>query len=132
MTDSTVLLCRIAGPVLLLRALSIAIDRRHFETMVAGLEREVDTVTFSFFPIALLMVCLGLGATYHDTSSLAALLLQAMIWIGAIKATALILWPRAVVQKARILLRAGFLGVVLIVCCVVGGCFTWVGWVAHH
>jgi hypothetical protein len=125
-----VLLCRIIGPVLLVRAVSIVLDRRHFDAMVAGLEHEVTTVAFSIVPIALLMACLGLAATYTDTSSPAALLIHVIIWAGMLKTSALILFPRVLAAKARLLLRAGFLNVVLAVCCGVGGYFTWFGWLA--
>lgn len=128
--ELTSLLCKVIGPVLLLRAVSILIDRRHFAEMVAGLEREVTTVSFSLFPIALLMACLALAATHTDTSSLAAVLIHVMIWAGMVKASALILFPRLVTRKARVLVRAGFLNVVLLACIGVGGYFTWFGYVA--
>jgi hypothetical protein len=128
--ELTSLICKVVGPVLLLRAVSILVDRRHFAEMVAGLEREVTTVSFSLFPIALLMACLGLAATHTDTSSLAAILIYVMIWAGMVKASALILVPRLVATKARVLVRAGFLNVVLLACLVVGGYFTWFGYLA--
>jgi hypothetical protein len=43
---------------------------------------------------------------------------------------ALILFPAAVAGKARILERAGFLNIVLVVCLLVGGYFTWFGYFA--
>jgi len=46
-----------------------------------------------------------------------------------IKGSALILFPNAVVAKARVLRRAGFLNVVLVVCFTVGGYFTWFGYI---
>jgi hypothetical protein len=126
----TSLLAKIIGPVLLLRALSILIDRKHFAAMLAGLEREVTTVSFSFFPIALLMTCIALAVVHSDSSSLAAILIRIIAYGGMVKATALILFPHAVVAKARLLERAGFLSVVLFVCLVVGGYFTWFGYFA--
>lgn len=130
--EVTALLCKVIGPVLLVRALSILIDRRHFDAMVAGLDREVATITFSFFPIALLMACLGVLAVHEDTTTLAGLTVWAMALGGALKATALILFPAAVAAKVGLLVRAGFLNVVLAVCLGVGGYFTWFGWVAHR
>ncbi len=44
---STPLLSRIIGPVLVLRGISILIDRRHFGAMLDGLDREATTVSFS-------------------------------------------------------------------------------------
>ena len=38
---TTLIVCRVLGPVLLLRALSILIDRKHFEDMIRNVEREV-------------------------------------------------------------------------------------------
>ena len=126
--ELTSLLAKVIGPVLLLRALSIAIDRKHFVAMLAGLEREVATVSFSLFPIALLMGCITLAVAHSDTSSLAALLIHAIAWGGIVKASALILCPRLVASKARVLEQHGILAVVLVVCFVVGGYFTWFGY----
>lgn len=126
--ELTALIAKVIGPVLLLRALSIAIDRKHFVAMLAGLEREVATVSFSLFPIALLMGCVTLAVTHSDTSSLAAVLIHAIAWGGIVKASALILCPRLVAAKAQVLERHGILAVVLVVCFVVGGYFTWFGY----
>lgn len=128
--ELTSLIAKMVGPVLLLRAISILINRRHFIDMLAGLPREVTTVSFSLFPIALLMTCIAIAAVHSDASSLAAILIRLIAWGGIIKASALILFPSAVVAKARLLERAGFLNVVLLVCVLVGGYFTWFGYVA--
>ncbi len=132
--EITVFVTRILGPVLLLRAFSILIDRRHFAAMIEGLDREVDTVSFSLFPIAMLMSFIALATIHTDTSSLAALLIHAIAWLGMIKTSAVILFPRAVVAKAQLLGRTGFLNVVLVMCFAVGAYFTWFGWVgfAHR
>lgn len=126
----TSLIAKVVGPVLLLRGVSILIDRSHFTDMLAALDREVSTVSFSVFPIALLITCLALAAVHSDRSSIAALLIRIMLWGGIIKASALILFPRLVVAKAQLLGRADFLGVVLVVCFVLGGYFTWFGYFA--
>lgn len=128
--ELTSFVAKIVGPVLLLRALSIVLDRQHFVSMLAGLEWEVTTVSFSFFPIALLMTCTALATTPADTSTVAGVLVRVIAWGGILKAAALILFPRAVVAKARAFERAGFLNVVLVVCFVVGGYFTWFGYIA--
>ena len=128
--ETTVLVARIIGPVLLLRAVSIVIDRRHFVAMIRGLDREVETVSFSLFAIAMLMAFIALANVHTDTSTPAALLVHAIAWLGMIKASALVLFPRAVVAKAQLLERAGFLNVVLAVCLVVGAYFTWFGYLA--
>ncbi len=128
----TSLIAKIVGPVLLLRSLSILIDRQHFVAMLGGLEREVATVSFSLVPIALLMACIALAVVHTDSSSLAAILIRLMAWGGIAKASALILFPNAMVAKAQLLGRSGFLSVVLLVCLLVGGYFTWFGYFASR
>jgi hypothetical protein len=98
--------------------------------MVRGLDREVTTVSFSFFPIVLFMACITLAVVHSDISSLAAILIHVIAWAGMAKGVALILFPAAVARKARILERAGFLNIVLVVCLLVGGYFTWFGYFA--
>ena len=117
----------VVGPVLLLRALSILIDPAHFGALVHGLDREIATVSFSVFPIALLMVCIAGAAVHTDGSSLAAILIRLIFWGGMLKAAALILFPGFVVSKAQGLERAGFLHVVTVVTLVAGSYFTWFG-----
>lgn len=129
--ELTSLIAKVVGPVLLLRAMSILLDRKHFAGMVRGLDREVTTVSFSLFPIALLMTCITLAVVHSDTSSVAAILVHVMAWGGILKASALILFPGVVVAKARALERAGFLNVVLVVCFLVGGYFAWFGYFAR-
>lgn len=125
--ELTELVSKVVGPVLLLRAVSILLDRRHFLEMLRGLDREITTVSFSLFPIALLMTCIALAVCHSDTSSLAAILVHVIAWGGILKSSALILFPGMVVAKARVLERAGFLNVVLVVCLLVGAYFTWYG-----
>ena len=125
---TTALIAKIIGPVLLLRAVSILMDRQHFDAMMTGLDREIATIAFSFFPVALLMGCIAILVLHSDPSGLAGILIQAMAWGGAAKASALILFPHAVVRKVALLQRAGFLNVVLTVCFLVGGYFTWIGY----
>lgn len=124
----TSLIAKVVGPVLLLRGVSILVDRPHFTDMLAALDREVSTVSFSVFPIALLITCLALVAVHSDRSSIAAVLIRIMLWGGIVKASALILFPRLVVAKAQLLGRADFLSVVLVVSFVLGGYFTWFGY----
>jgi hypothetical protein len=128
--DVTSFIAKVVGPVLLLRAISILMHRRHFVDMVRGLDREVGTVSFSLFPIALLMTCIGIVVVHSDSSTPAAVLIHLMAWGGIVKASGLILFPHAMAAKARLLERAGFLTVVLVVCLVVGAYFTWFGYFA--
>jgi len=126
----TTLIAKIVGPVLLLRALSILIDREHFVAMLGRLDREVATVSFSAFPVALLVTCITLAVVHSDSSSVAAILIRLMAWGGIVKASALMLFPGAVAAKAQVLGRADVLSAVLLVCAAVGGYFTWFGYVA--
>lgn len=126
--ETTILVSKILGPVLLIRGISILIDRKHFLLMLDGLEKEIHTVSFSLFPIALLMATIALTVLHREYSSLAAILIQVIAWGGMIKATALILFPRLVVAKAHLIGRAGFLEVVWFVCITVGGYFIWFGY----
>lgn len=126
--ETTVFLSRIIGPVLLLRGLSILVDRRHFAAMLEGLEREASTVSFSLVPVALLMAGLAIVALHADAASPAAVLIHLIAWGGILKASALILFLRAVVAKARVLGRAGFLSVVSVVCLLIGGYLCWFGY----
>lgn len=126
--DFTLLFAQVVGPVLLLRALSIALDREHFRAMMDGLERELATVSFSLFPIALFMTCAAIALRHDDLSSPAAWIVRLVAWGGLLKATALILAPRMVLAKVALLGRAGFLNVVLAVCLAVGAYLTWFGY----
>lgn len=126
--DLTSFIAKVVGPVLLLRAVSILIDRRHFVDMVRGLDRELTSVSFSAFPIALLMTSIGVAVVHSDLSTPAAVLIRIMVWGGILKGSALILFPRVMAAKARMLERAGFLTVVVVVCLVVGAYFTWFGY----
>lgn len=126
--DFTLLFAQIVGPVLILRALSIVIDREHFDEMLAGLEGEITTVSFSLFPIALFMTCAALAIMHDDLSSPAAILIRIIAWVGMLKASALILFPKVVMAKAQMLGKAGFLNVVLVMSFLVGAYFTWFGY----
>lgn len=130
--DTTSLVARIVGPVLLLRAVSILLDPKHFSEMVGGLETEVTTVSFSLFPIALVMTCIAVALVHRDTSTVAALLIHAIAWGGIIKGSALILWPHVVVRKAAVIARAGFLQVVAVMTTLVGAYFTWFGYLGYR
>lgn len=127
---TTLFIARIIGPVLILRAVSILIDRRHFIEMLEGLEREAATVSFSLFPIALNMAGVAIVVLHRDTSSIAAILIHIMAWGAILKSSALILFPKLVVAKARRFGQAGFLNVVLAMTLFVGVYFTWFGYFA--
>ena len=49
--ETTLFLAKIVGLVLLLRAISILIDRKHFLEMLGRIEEESKTVAFSIFSI---------------------------------------------------------------------------------
>jgi hypothetical protein len=128
--DLTKAISKIIGPVLLLRAASILIDRNHFLEMLRGLDGEVATVSFSMFPIALLMAFISLAMVPLESGTLAALLLRLIAWGGILKTSALILVPRVVVAKVHVIEQAGILNVVLAGCFAVGAYFTWFGYFA--
>lgn len=125
--DLTTLVARIVGPVLLVRGVSIVIDRQHFVKMVQGLDHEISTVSFSLFPIALMMAGIALVLN-RDLSTMAGVLIYVMAWGAILKSAGLILMPRVMAAKARALASAGFISVVLVVCFLVGGYFTWFGY----
>jgi hypothetical protein len=126
--ETTLLLSKILGPVLLLRGLSILIDRQHVVAMLDGLGKEATSAAFSVFPVVLLMASIALAVTHSDTSSPAAILLHVIAWGGILKGTLLILWPKAVLANASYVGKAGFLHVVWVVCTGLGAYFTWFGY----
>jgi hypothetical protein len=128
--EETIIISKIIGPVLLIRGISILLDRKHFMEMLDGLEREATTVAFSLFPVVLLMGFIALAILHKDSSSLAAILIKVIAWGGMLKTTAVMLFPRSVVAKARLLGQAGFINVVWFVCLLVGGYFAWFGYFA--
>lgn len=128
--ETTLFLSKIVGPVLLVRGISILYDREHFKQMVAGLPREVATVSFSLFPVALMMAGIAILLTLDHTSSLASLIFLLMGWGAIIKASLLMMFPKLIVAKARVLVEGGFLNVVLSTCLAMGAYLTWFGYFA--
>ncbi len=86
--ELTLLLAKIVGPVLVLRAVSILIDRQHFAELLDQVEEESKTISFSMFPVAMLMSAIAVVNVHHDTSSLAAIIFHIIAW-GMIVAIAL-------------------------------------------
>lgn len=125
--ETTIFLSKVIGPVLVLRGISILIDRKHFAAMLRGVEKEISTVSFSLFPIALVMSCIALALVHKDTSSIAAIFLHIIAWGGMLKGSLLILFPHVISAKARMIGDAGFIYVVTAVCLGVGAYFTWFG-----
>lgn len=128
MTTLTLVLARVLGPLLILRGLSILIDRRHFESLLEGLEREVETISFSMVPVFLFIGFGTLLVLHWDFSSPAATLITLMAIGGTLKTSVLILFPGLMVTKARALGRLGFLRVVWVASLTVGAVLTWAGW----
>lgn len=128
--EMTLLLSQIVGPVLILRAISILIDRKHFLAMIDQIEDESKTIAFSMFPIAMLMTGIAIAVTHTDTSSIAAILFHLIAWGMIIKTSLLILFPKLLARKARLLNLAGFLNVVLLSCAAIGTYLTWFGYFA--
>ena len=74
------------------------------------------------------MASIALAATHSDTSSIAALLLHVIAWLGIVKGTLLILWPKVVLAQARHFGKAGFLHGAWVACAGIGIYFTWFGY----
>ncbi len=126
----TLVLAKVLGPLLVLRGLSLIVDRPHFQAMLRGLDQEVSTVSFSMIPVALFAAGALLVTAGADSSTAAGILFQVMAWGMMLKAGALILFPRLVVRKAQMLGQAGFLNVVCVVTLLAGGYLSWVGYFA--
>ena len=96
--------------------------------MLERLEDEAATVSFSMFPVALLMAGIAVVLIHRDVSSLAAILFHIMAWGMIIKTSLLILVPSLVARKARMIGQAGFLHVVCYACLIVGAYLAWFGY----
>ena len=68
-------------------------------------------------------------AVHRDTSSAAAVFFHVLAWGAVLKASLLMLFPDAMASKARRLVGAGFLTVVVAACLAAGGYLTWFGYV---
>ena len=128
--ETTLFLSKIVGPVLLLRAISIVINRKHFIDMLAELENEAKTVSFSLFPIAMLMTGIAVALVHRDTASLAAIIFHIIAWGMILKTSLLILFPGLMAKKARMIGEGGFLQFVCAMCFAVGAYLTWFGYFA--
>lgn len=126
--ETTLLLSKILGPVLLLRGISILINRQHFVATLEGLEKEANSIAFSVFPIILLMASIALAVIHSDTSSVAAVLLHVIAWLGILKGAVLLLRPRMLLDQAKHFGRAAFQHAAWISCAVLGAYFTWFGY----
>lgn len=127
--DTTLFLAKVIGPVLVLRSVSILFDRAHFKAMLDGLDKEISTISFSLFPIALLMSAIALAIVHEDRATPAGMMITVIAYGGILKASLLILFPKLIVAKAQMLGRAGFLNVVVTVCAIVGAYFCWIGYI---
>lgn len=126
--ETTLLLSKIIGPVLILRGISILINRSHFVAMLEGLEAEAKTVSFSSIPVGLMMAGLAVGLTHTDTSSLAAIILHLIAWGMVAKASLLMVFPSVIVKKAKLIGQLGFLNVVCLMTTAIGCYLTWFGY----
>ncbi len=109
--ELTLFMSKVVGPVLLLRAASILIDRDHFYSLLDNLDRESKTISFSMFPIGMLMVAISVVLVHEDMSSVAAILFHLIAWGMIIKTSLLILFPTIMAQKAVLIGQRGFLDV---------------------
>ena len=123
----TIIMSKVVGPVLLLRAASILIDRQQFTEMLKNLEQESRTISFSMFPIAVLMTAIAIATIHTDTSSLAAIIFHLIAWMMIAQTSLLIVVPSLVAQNVRFLGRIGFVNFVCALCSVIGAYLTWFG-----
>ena len=126
--ESTMFLSRIIGPLLIIRGMSIILDREHFRHIMNNLEEEMHTISFAMVPVAIMMGALAIIQLHHDWSSPAAILFHLAAWGAIAKTTAIILVPKLVAAKVKILARAGFLEVTWVATFTVGGYLTWFGY----
>ncbi len=126
--ELTLFMSKVVGPVLLLRAVSILIDRKHFVALLDNFEQESKTISFSMVPIAMLMTAISVVLVHNDTSSLAAILFHLVAWGMIVKTSLLILVPSALAKKSKWIGQSGFIYVVLFMCFVVGLYLTWFGY----
>ena len=127
--DTTVLLSKILGPVLLLRGISIFFDRQQVVTMLERLEEESTSAAFSALPVILFMASLALAVTHKDTSNPAAVILHIIAWFGILKGAALILRPKAVLAFGRHAGQTTVLHCVWVVSVGLGAYLTWFGYI---
>ena len=127
--ETTVLLSKILGPVLLLRGISIFFDRQQVVTMLERLEEESTSAAFSTLPVILFMASLALAVTHKDTSNPAAVILHIIAWVGILKGALLILRPRAVLSFGGLAGKAAFPHGVWVVSVVLGVYLTWFGYI---
>ena len=127
---TTLFLSKIIGPVLVLRGLSIILDREHFYAMIDGLEQEMKTISFSLVPVALLMAGITVATLHEDTSSIAGVIIFLTAWGMIIKASLLILVPRLLARKIPLIRKFGFIYVVCVMTLVIGVYLCYVGYFA--
>ena len=126
--ESTMFLSRMLGPLLIIRGMSIIMDREHFRHIVNNLEKEMRTISFAMVPVAIMMGALAILQLHEDTSSIAAILFHLAAWGALAKTTAIMLFPKLVAAKAKILVKAGFLEVTWLMTFTVGSYLTWFGY----
>ena len=127
--ETTVLLSKILGPVLLLRGISIFFDRQQVVTMLERLEEESTSAAFSALPVILFMASLAMAVTHKDTSNPAAVILHIIAWVGILKGAALILRPKAVLAFGRHAERTTVLHGICVASVGLGVYLTWFGYI---
>ena len=127
--ETTVLLSKILGPVLLLRGISIFFDRHQVVTMLERLEEESTSAAFSALPVILFMASLAMAVTHRDTSNPAAVILHIIAWVGILKGAALILRPKAVLAFGRHAERTTVLHGICVASVGLGVYLTWFGYI---
>lgn len=125
--DATMVLTRVFGPALFLRGISLVWNQAYYREVVDRLEQEVTSVAFLTLPGVLMVGGMALVLAPLDTSHPAGLVLRVAAWGALLKGVATMLCPRLMVKKARALVDLGFMNLAAVVCLLVGGYFSWVG-----
>ena len=126
--DTTLFLSRVIGPLLIVRGVTIILYREHFRQIMNNLEQEMRTISFAMVPVGIMMGALAILQVHDDTSSIAAILFHIIAWGAVIKTTVIMLVPRLVAAKVKILAELGFLTVAMVATSAVGVYLTWFGY----
>lgn len=126
--ETTMFLSRLVGPLLIVRGLTLILYREHFRQIMNNLEQEMRTISFAMVPVGIMMGALAILQLHHDTSSIAAIMFHLIGWGAVLKTSLIMLFPKLVAEKVKILGEWGFLTVAWVVTSATGVYFTWFGY----
>ena len=128
--DLNLLIAKLVGPVLLVRSLSILIDKKHFEAMLEGLDKEIKTLSFSFIPVTLFAAALFILNYQTDRTSFDGIAITCIAVLAIIKTSLLMLFPDLMVEKAKKLGELGVVAFAMFGTLSIGICLTYLGYFA--